>query len=62
MSKEIPTCYKCGKIALTLQGIIYYRAKVDDKWGSHPICDNCYSIEEPNRIPVRMKAECFDLK
>lgn len=35
-------CYKCGIYAETEEGIIYVRAKVNDKWGEEAICLECW--------------------
>lgn len=51
------TCHKCKDTATTPKGTIYVRAQVEGKWGSHPICENCWFKENPNREPVRANWE-----
>lgn len=59
--KGIPQCYRCKAIALSSKGVIYVRASISGKWGSHPVCDNCWYDDE-NKEPIRVKAEVFSLK
>jgi len=50
---EQEPCVKCG-IEITDNAVIYTREKVNDRWGTHPICTKCWYQENPDRIPVRL--------
>lgn len=45
-------CIRCD-IEITEQGVIYIRAQKEGRWGSHPICTQCWFKENPDRKPVR---------
>ena len=55
-------CHKCGANAHgpfqngdSGTGVIYVRAQIKKKWGSHPICVPCWYLENPDRMPVMIR-------
>ena len=59
MSKVYEPCFMCGKEALVPgKGVIYVRAEINDKWGNHIICMECYKIhyrpERDKKMPRSM--------
>ena len=52
MSDEEEPCIRCG-IEIEDDGVIYIREQVNGKWGSHPICTECWYKKNPTRIPHR---------
>ena len=52
---EVAVCYRCDHPASDqLAGTIYVRRQIDGHWQSVPICLECWTLEEPDRIPVRV--------
>lgn len=47
-------CVRCG-VEIEDDSIIYIRAKVNNKWGNHPICTQCWNKENPGRPAHRVK-------
>ena len=65
---EKDVCYKCGANTHTPlsdgtgTGIIFTRAKIKGKWGTHPICKVCWNKENPNRVPTLMRDKPLETK
>ena len=54
-------CVYCGKDARTKENrIIFVRAQVDGKWGSHPCCMKCWCERNPDREANTCNAEIFE--
>lgn len=51
-------CIKC-KNQILEEGIIYIRYEVDNKWGSHPVCIECWNKDNPDRPATRVKNCCM---
>ena len=43
-------CVHCGKEARNIDNrVIFVRAQVNDKWGTHACCGVCWNERNPNR-------------